>query len=289
MDQLFTPAHLHLAINHAPIIGLAVACIPLLIGIFFRSRGAMASGLVCVLLCVATVPAIMETGEEARESFAEGSLEPDIDTAGNSALREHSRHARTTAPVAYAAGLLALVALIGLGKFPRQAAWLAWAVLVGNAATIALAVWTAEAGGRIRHPEFRPHGQQAPDFSKTSSSMLRAVSCPASRKPLHQLRKQPLLPLPHPPGARPRSSLPGKRPQPLRPMPPPLPMFRSRLPRPRLRRVPPQPTGCDPHVTHSSVRRGGGWCARQPPKERQGATLELAGAPKELPLDAVPF
>ena len=175
MDQLFTPAHLHLAINHAPIIGLAVACIPLLIGIFFRSRGAMASGLVCVLLCVATVPAIMETGEEARESFAEGSLEPDIDTAGNSALREHSRHARTTAPVAYAAGLLALVALIGLGKFPRQAAWLAWAVLVGNAATIALAVWTAEAGGRIRHPEFRPHGQQAPDFSKTSSSMLRAV------------------------------------------------------------------------------------------------------------------
>ncbi len=182
MDQLFTPAHLHLAINHAPIIGLAVACIPLLIGIIFRSRGALASGLVCALLCVATVPAIMETGEDARESFAEGSLGPDIDAAGNSALREHSRHARTTAPVAYAAGLLALVSLIGLGKFPRHAAWLAWAVLVGNAATIALAVWTAEAGGRIRHPEFRPHGQQAPDFSKTSSSTIPAVFMPRTEE-----------------------------------------------------------------------------------------------------------
>jgi len=179
MDQLFTPAHLHLAINHAPIIGLAVASIPVLIGILFRSRGALASGLVCVLLCVGTVPAIMETGEEAQESFVDGSIEPEMDAAGKSALREHSRHARTTAPVAYAAGLLALVSLIGLSKFPRQAMWMAWAVLAGNAATIGLAVWTAEAGGRIRHPEFRAKGQQqgqeSTDFSQTSSSMLPAI------------------------------------------------------------------------------------------------------------------
>ncbi len=175
MDQLFTPAHLHLAINHAPIIGLAVASIPVLIGILFRSRGALASGLVAVLLCVATVPAIMVTGEDAQESFADGSIEPDMDAAGKSAFREHSRLARTTAPVAYAAGLLALVSLIGLSKFPRQAAWIGWAVLAGNAATITLAVWTAEAGGRIRHPEFRAHHQESTDFSRTSSSMLPAV------------------------------------------------------------------------------------------------------------------
>lgn len=175
MDQLLTPAHLHLAINHAPIIGLAVACIPVLTGILFRSRGALASGLVCVLLCVGTVPAIMETGEEAQESFVDGSIEPEMDAAGKSALREHSRHARTTAPVAYAAGLLALVSLIGLVKFPRQAAWLAWAVLAGNAATIALAVWTAEAGGRIRHPEFRSTGKESTDFSRTFSSVVPAL------------------------------------------------------------------------------------------------------------------
>jgi len=52
MASLFTPAHLHLALNHVPIIGLAVAFLPALIGILFHSRGALASGLVAVILCV---------------------------------------------------------------------------------------------------------------------------------------------------------------------------------------------------------------------------------------------
>ena len=175
MDQLLTPAHLHLALNHTPIIGLAVASLPILVGILFRSRGALASGLVAALLCVATVPAIMETGEGAQESFADGSIVPGMDIAAKAAFREHSGRAKFTAPVAYAAGLLALVSLAGLWKFPRQASWLAWAVLAGNAATIALGVWTAEAGGRIRHPEFRAVPNGVTDFSRTSTTALPAV------------------------------------------------------------------------------------------------------------------
>lgn len=156
MSTLFTPAHLHLALNHVPIIGLAVACLPLLIGILFQSRGALASGLLAVVLCVGTMPAIMETGEAAQESFVDGSIEPGMDAAGKAAFREHSGRAKFTAPVVYAAGLLALVSLITLIKFPRQAAIIGWAVLIGNLLCISLSVWTAEAGGRIRHSEFRP-------------------------------------------------------------------------------------------------------------------------------------
>jgi hypothetical protein len=156
METLFTPAHIHLAINHVPIIGLAVACLPVLIGILFHSRGALASGLLAVILCAGTIPFIMETGEEAQESFVDGSISPGMDVAGKAAFREHSHRAKATAPVVYAAGILSLVALLALIKFPRQAAWIGWAVLVGSALSIALSVWTAEAGGRIRHPEFRP-------------------------------------------------------------------------------------------------------------------------------------
>ena len=155
IHAVFSPTHLHLAINHVPIIGLAVACVPVLLGILFHSRGALASGLVAVLLCVGTMPFIMQTGEAAQESFADGSIDPGMDMAGKSAFREHSKRAKLTAPVVYAVGILALLALLTLIKFPRQAAWIGWAVLLGSAISIGLSVWTAEAGGRIRHTEFR--------------------------------------------------------------------------------------------------------------------------------------
>ena len=161
LDSLLTPAHLHLALNHIPIIGLSVACLPLLIGMLFHSRGALASGLLAVLLCVGAMPVIMETGEGAQEAFADGSLSPAMDAAGKAAFREHSGRAKFTAPVAYAAALLALVALLALIKFPRQAAWIGWAVLAGSLLTVALGIWTAEAGGRIRHAEFREAAEAA--------------------------------------------------------------------------------------------------------------------------------
>ena len=161
METLFAPAHLHLAINHVPIIGLAVACLPVLIGILFHSRGALASGLLAVILCAGVMPAIMETGEAAQESFVDGSIDPGMDIAGKAAFREHSHRAKATAPVVYAAGILAAVSLLALIRFPRQAAWIGWAVLLGSTLSIALSVWTAEAGGRMRHTEFR-HAEKSP-------------------------------------------------------------------------------------------------------------------------------
>jgi len=162
MTALFTPAHLHLALNHVPIIGLVVASLPVLMGILFHSRGALASGLLAVICCVGAVPVIMETGEAAREAFFDGSAQPDLDKAGYDALRQHAGRAKATAPVVYAAGIIAFVALIALTKFPRQSAWIAWAVLLANLFSVALSVWTAEAGGRIRHAEFRSESAGSP-------------------------------------------------------------------------------------------------------------------------------
>lgn len=184
METLLSPAHLHVALNHVPIIGLAVACLPVLVGILFHSRAALASGLLAVVLCAGTMPAIIETGEAAQESFVDGSIEPGMDAAGKEAFREHSGRARFTAPVVYAAGILALAALLTLIKFPRQAAWGSWAVLLGVLFSIALSIWTAEAGGRIRHSEFRPvTGPQHNDFTKTFSSGLPAVIMEAPATP----------------------------------------------------------------------------------------------------------
>jgi len=192
METLLTPPHLHLALNHIPIIGLAVACLPVLVGILFHSRGALASGLLAVVLCACTMPAIIETGEAAQESFADGSIEPGMDAASKEAFREHSGRAKFTAPVVYASGILALAALLTLIKFPRQAAWGSWAVLLGVAFSIALSIWTAEAGGRIRHPEFRPGtAQEHNDFTKTFSSGLPAVIMETPAAPVPGTTQEP--------------------------------------------------------------------------------------------------
>jgi hypothetical protein len=129
------------------------------------------------------MPAIMETGEAAQEAFVDGSIDPGMDVAGKAAFREHSNRAHYTAPVVYAVGILALVALLILIKFPRQAAWLSWAVLLGSALSISLSVWTAEAGGRIRHAEFRPAEEPSPTptpaASPLSSPTPEATATPA--------------------------------------------------------------------------------------------------------------
>ena len=182
MQTLFTAAHIHLAINHVPIIGLAVACVSVLIGILFHSRGALAAGLVAILLCVGTMPLIMQTGEAARESFVDGTIDPGMDAAGNAAFKQHAHRAAATAPVVYAVGILALVALLALLKFPRQAAWIGWAVLLGSAISISLSIWTAEAGGRIRHTEFRSLEESlaSPVPTPTSTATPETSATPAA-------------------------------------------------------------------------------------------------------------
>jgi len=156
MNIDLSPAHLHLALNHIPIIGLASACLPMVIGILAQSRITVAAGLLATLICAASMPTIMQTGGEAVDSFHDGKSLPPLDEAGKIALHMHARRADKTTPVIYACALLAVLALLALIKFPKAALWLTSAVLLGNAISISLSIWTAEAGGRIRHAEFRP-------------------------------------------------------------------------------------------------------------------------------------
>jgi hypothetical protein len=151
-----TPAHLHLALNHVPIIGLTVSCLPILIGILAQCRTTIAVGLLSTLLCAAAMPSIMESGHNAGVEFKHGSTLPPLDEAGKAALHIHSGLARKTTPIVYGSALIALMALIALTKFRHAATWLSATVLLGNTISILLAIWTADAGGKIRHLEFRP-------------------------------------------------------------------------------------------------------------------------------------
>ena len=156
MNLDLSPAHLHLALNHIPIIGIAVSCLPIVIGILAQCRTTIAVGLLSTLLCAAAMPTIMQTGGDAAHNFDIGKNLPALDAAGQAALDAHADRADKTTPVIYACAILAVLALLALIKFPQAATWLSSAVLLGNVISISLGIWTAQAGGRIRHPEFRP-------------------------------------------------------------------------------------------------------------------------------------
>lgn len=177
----FSPAHLHVALNHIPIIGLAVASFPIVIGIVAQCRTTIATGLLATLLCAALMPAIMQTGGKAADAFDHGTIQSSLDDAGKNALNVHANRAETTTPVVYASALLAILALLALIKFKTAATWLSFAVILGNTAAILLGMWTAEAGGMIRHLEFRskaPWQEPAQNNNPTISPLVTPITPP---------------------------------------------------------------------------------------------------------------
>ena len=82
---MFTPEHLHVALNHVALIGLSVAILPLMIGLIRKDRGALLSGLLIVLICGLSIPVVMETGE--------GAAGIQLDSAAAAFLESHASRA----------------------------------------------------------------------------------------------------------------------------------------------------------------------------------------------------
>ena len=149
--KLSQPEYLHILLNHLPLVGLAVATVATLAALILRNRGAIVIGLVLMALLAATAWPVMETGEGAYNR-----VRPLADEDGKRALRQHMDLAEDWGKLYYATAAAALLALVAAWKNPR---WM-WplAILTVLLATTSLVVGAliAEAGGRIRHPEFRP-------------------------------------------------------------------------------------------------------------------------------------
>jgi peptidoglycan/LPS O-acetylase OafA/YrhL len=159
---MFTPEHLHVALNHVALIGFAVAIIPLLVALFRKDRGALLSALLIVLLCGFSIPVVSETGDGAAERLITGEAGVQLDSAAGMFLHEHEERADVAATAVYITMGLAAAGLLVMRIKPQHQYKLAALVLIGCVVCTALLVWTAEAGGQIRHPEFRPPAATAP-------------------------------------------------------------------------------------------------------------------------------
>lgn len=148
--------HLHLALNHVPVLGT-----PFVLGFFLWSwwRGQSVTLRFClwlfVVLAAASI-AIKFTGDFAAEKLQ---MNPAFDKA---LIEQHEQSADQATTGVFLMGIAAALSLL-LSRHGRPTANWSLAVLALLAlATFALMARTANFGGHIRHPEIRPGAAQMP-------------------------------------------------------------------------------------------------------------------------------
>ena len=150
IELLQDPAYLHVLLNHFPLTGLGFAGLVLAWGTIEGRWRSMLFGLALVIVASASVLLVIESGEDAYPFVFDA-----LDGISRRWLDHHAYLADRWGSAVLGNGVLAALAL-GLGH--RRPDWrrpLAIAVLVSTTASLLAASVVAEAGGQIRHAEFR--------------------------------------------------------------------------------------------------------------------------------------
>ena len=145
-----TDAHLHLLVNHLPIVGAALST--LLWGLALVTggdRGALRAAALAAVFTGAGAAAAQLTGEPAEEAVER------LPWADEALMHEHEERAEAATVVAVISGVLGLVAWGIAEKKDKGHIALTGAALVGAIGTAGLMGWTGQAGGQIRHDEIR--------------------------------------------------------------------------------------------------------------------------------------
>ena len=140
-------AHLHLALNHVPVIGLPIILLLLGWGIVRRIPEVIrASFGLLVLLAIVTL-IVQLTGEPA-EDLVEG-----LPGVLESVVERHEEAAVWGTIGMNAVGVAALIGLWRLHSGREMGPWYPSAVLVAGLIVAGMMGWIANLGGQIRHPE----------------------------------------------------------------------------------------------------------------------------------------
>jgi hypothetical protein len=144
-----TGVHLHLLVNHVPVLGALFALALLLVAQFY-GRAVLERVALVALVVVALGGAAAKFSGEPAEDSVEG-----LPGVTRSAIHEHEELADNAFIAAAVVGVAALGALIRWRRspLPRNASYTA---LAGAAAVTGLMAYTGLLGGQIRHTEVRP-------------------------------------------------------------------------------------------------------------------------------------
>ena len=145
-----TLTHLHLILNHVPVLGTVFGVGLLAFGIWRQSTELKKTALgIFVLIALVAVPVYL-TGEPA-EDGVEG-----LPGVSESIMEQHEEAAGVAFAGSGALGVISLAALLALRHGKAVPAWVAGTMVVASLAVSGLMAWTASIGGQIRHTEIRP-------------------------------------------------------------------------------------------------------------------------------------
>jgi len=157
LDLLKKPEYIHVVLNHLPIYGTMLGALALAISLILRSRTAQITALILTLIAGASAYPVFVTGQRSYKTIRGVS-----DDAGADWLDEHMDRAEKTIGVFYFLAALAIAGLLVPIKWPKSAFPLAALTLVVAILCSGIAVYIAQTGGRVRHPEFRPSENPGP-------------------------------------------------------------------------------------------------------------------------------
>lgn len=142
-------AHLHLIVNHLPIVFPIVGIIVLLDGLIIKSEIVKRTSFYIFIIGALCTIAAGATGEGAEE------VVENIAGITHSMIHRHEESAEKFAFASYALGLLSLIAFVINYKKLSISNIMSWLVVIVAAGTIFLGSLAGTTGGEIRHTEIR--------------------------------------------------------------------------------------------------------------------------------------
>jgi uncharacterized membrane protein len=169
LETIVTGAHLHLALNHVPVILVPAAIVMLLYAMATKSVDLTKGALVLLVVSTLFGAGAFLTGEPAEDALEH------IPGISTEAIKPHENLATFAVAATALAGVFALAVLV---KWQPGGAtpWTMIATLVVAFAAALLLAWTAYLGGRINHPELREEPS-----TKVSSSWNGELACRSAR------------------------------------------------------------------------------------------------------------
>jgi uncharacterized membrane protein len=151
------PVHIHLLLNHAPVMGTAFGAALFLYGLLRKNKEVIdASLLAFMVTALVTIPAFL-TGEPAEEAIE------NIAGITKNAIEAHEENAEVAFWLMEALGLFSLITFIMRKKESGIARMLTNTSLIFSIVVFGFMVKVGNDGGKIRHPEINnAAGAEAP-------------------------------------------------------------------------------------------------------------------------------
>lgn len=154
-------AHLHMVVNHFPIIGLFFGIGILAFGIIKKQTILVKTAYIIFIFCMIMAQISMMTGERAEEIVEELGISHNI-------IHEHEEKAETFIKIMYVLGLFSILGLVSQLKKHTKATVISYIVLVIAIISAVVSSTVGTSGGEIRHTEIRQNTTQTVDSSKTA-------------------------------------------------------------------------------------------------------------------------